>query len=70
MPEKKITSYPKEKINILFLENISDVAVKHFNASGYTNVKKIGGALSEDELIEAITDVHLLVQDLPAPNRR
>ena len=60
MPEKKITSYPKEKINILFLENISDVAVKHFNDSGYTNVKKINGALSEDELIEAVKDVHLL----------
>ena len=27
MAEKKTTSYPKEKINILFLENISDAAV-------------------------------------------
>ena len=54
MTENKITSYPKEKINILFLENISDVAVKHFNAAGYINVKKINGALSEDELIAAI----------------
>ncbi len=60
MPEKKITSYPKEKINILFLENISDVAVKHFHASGYVNVQKVNGALSEDELIAAIKDVHLL----------
>src|SRR4029079_5156395 len=60
MPENKITSYPKEKINILFLENISDVAVKHFNAAGYTNVKKLNGALNEDELIAAIKDVHLL----------
>lgn len=60
MADKKITSYPKEKINILFLENISDVAVKHFNASGYANVKKINGALSEAELITAIKDVHLL----------
>ena len=60
MAEKKLTSYPKEKINILFLENISDVAVKHFNVSGYANVKKINGALSEIELIEAIKDVHLL----------
>ena len=60
MAEKKITSYPKEKINILFLENISDVAVKHFNASGYASVKKINGALSEEELIAAIKDVHLL----------
>ncbi len=60
MPENKITSYPKEKINILFLENISDVAVKHFNTEGYINVKKINGALSEDELAAAIKDIHLL----------
>jgi D-3-phosphoglycerate dehydrogenase len=60
MPENKTTSYPKEKINILFLENISEVAVKHFNASGYTNVKKINGALTETELIAAVKDVHLL----------
>jgi D-3-phosphoglycerate dehydrogenase len=60
MAEKKLTSYPKEKINILFLENISDVAVKHFNAAGYANVKKINGALSEEQLITAVKDVHLL----------
>lgn len=60
MSEKKLTSYPKEKINILFLENISDVAVKHFNVSGYVNVKKINVALSETELIAVIKDVHLL----------
>lgn len=60
MPENKLTSYPKDKINILFLENISDVAVKHFHASGYVNVKKLNGALSEAELVAAIKDVHLL----------
>jgi len=60
MAEKKITSYPKEKINILFLENISDVAVNNFNDAGYANVKKINGALTESELIVAIKDVHLL----------
>ena len=60
MADKKITSYPKEKINILFLENISDVAVTNFNAAGYTHVKKIPGALTEAELITAIKDVHLL----------
>ena len=60
LAEKKITSYPKEKINILFLENISEVAVKHFNRSGYANVKKIQRALTEDELVAAIKDVHLL----------
>jgi len=60
MAEKKLTSYPKEKINILFLENISDVAVKFFNAAGYANVKKINGALSEEELIATVKNVHLL----------
>jgi D-3-phosphoglycerate dehydrogenase / 2-oxoglutarate reductase len=60
MMEKKVTSYPKEKINILFLENISDVAVKFFNTAGYTTVKKINGALSEEELIAAVKNVHLL----------
>lgn len=56
----QLTSYPKEKIKILFLENISDKAVQHFKQNGYTNVKKIGGALSEEELIKEVKDVHLL----------
>lgn len=60
MADKKITSYPKEKINILFLENISDVAVKYFNNAGYVSVKKLSGALSEEELIAAVKNVHLL----------
>ena len=55
-----ITSYPKDKINILFLENISDKAVQLFRSSGYTNVEKLSGALTEEELIEKIKDVHLL----------
>jgi D-3-phosphoglycerate dehydrogenase len=60
MTEKKTTSYPKEKINILFLENISDAAVKHFVDSGYASVRKLTGALSEEQLIREIKDVHLL----------
>ena len=60
MADKKITSYPKEKINILFLENISDVAVNYFKASGYSNVRKINGALSEEQLMKEIKNVHLL----------
>lgn len=54
------TSYPKEKIKILFLENISDKAVNRFKDNGYVNVKKVSGALSEEELIKEIKDVHLL----------
>ena len=60
MPDSKPTSYPKEKINILFLENISDTAVKQFRDAGYTNVKKLGGALSEDQMINEIKHIHLL----------
>ena len=58
--DHKLTSYPKDKINILFLENISDKAVQRFKENGYANVKKIGGALNEAELMKAIEDVHLL----------
>jgi D-3-phosphoglycerate dehydrogenase len=54
------TSYPKEKIRILFLENISDVAVKNFRKHGYTQIEKIHAALSEEELIRQIKDVHIL----------
>jgi D-3-phosphoglycerate dehydrogenase len=60
MADKKITSYPKEKVNILFLENISDAAVKRFTGAGYTSVKKLTKALSESDLIKEIGDVHLL----------
>ncbi|HRI22901.1 MAG TPA: phosphoglycerate dehydrogenase [Panacibacter sp.] len=56
----QLTSYPKEKIKILFLENISDKAVQTFKQNGYTNVKKLSGAISEEDLIKEIKDVHLL----------
>ncbi len=54
------TSYPKEKIKILFLENISNTATEKFSKNGYTKVEKLNGALSEEELIKAIKDVHIL----------
>lgn len=60
MSKQAITSYPKERIRILFLENISDKAVQYFKQQGYANVKKIAGALSEEELIKEVKDVHLL----------
>ena len=60
MPSKKTTSYPKEKINILFLENISDAALVRFKDAGYTSVKKIDKALSEDELCKQIKNIHIL----------
>ena len=54
------TSYPKDKIKILFLENISEKAVQYFKHQGYTDVKKLSGALSEEELMKVIKDVHIL----------
>ncbi|MEK0422684.1 MAG: phosphoglycerate dehydrogenase [Bacteroidota bacterium] len=54
------TSYPKAKIKVLFLENISEKAVQYFKIQGYTDVKKMAGALSEEELIKVIKDVHIL----------
>lgn len=54
------TSYPKEKIRILFLENISDQAVKNFQRQGYTQVEKITKALTEEELIREVSNVHIL----------
>jgi D-3-phosphoglycerate dehydrogenase len=60
MQRNSATSYPKEKIKILFLENISDAAVKKFRSHGYAQVEKINRALSEQQLIEAVKDVHIL----------
>ncbi len=54
------TSYPRNKIKILLLENISDAAVRELEAGGYTQIERIGGALSEEQLIDAVTGVHLL----------
>ncbi len=55
-----LTSYPKEKIKVLLLENISQLAVNTFLKQGYTQVERLTKALSEAELMEAIKDVHLL----------
>lgn len=55
-----LTSYPKDKINILFLENISAKAAAYFQENGYNNITCLNGALSEEDLITAIEDVHIL----------
>ena len=60
MSKIDLTSFPKDRIKVLFLENISDKAVQYFKQQGYADVKKLSGALSEDELIKVIKDVHIL----------
>jgi D-3-phosphoglycerate dehydrogenase / 2-oxoglutarate reductase len=54
------TSYPRNKINVLLLENISGAAVREMESRGYTSIKRFDGALSEADLISAVRGVHLL----------
>jgi D-3-phosphoglycerate dehydrogenase / 2-oxoglutarate reductase len=60
MASTNTTSYPKEKIRILFLENISEVAVRNFREHGYIQADRISKALTEEQLIAEIRDVHIL----------
>lgn len=54
------TSFPKGKLNILLLENISAVSIETFKNMGYVSITSVKGAYSEDELIAALKDVHIL----------
>jgi D-3-phosphoglycerate dehydrogenase len=57
MSEK--TSFPKDKIKVLLLENVHESAVSAFKEQGFSvEIKKT--ALSDDELSAAIADVHVL----------
>lgn len=52
-------SYPKNRINILLLENVHEDAVKIMKEEGY-NVEVYPAGLDEDELSEKIKDVSVL----------
>lgn len=54
------TSYPKSKVKILLLENISASAVAEFEEAGYIEITRVTGALSEAELCQAVKGVHVL----------
>ncbi|MDQ3131029.1 MAG: phosphoglycerate dehydrogenase [Acidobacteriota bacterium] len=54
------TSYPRSKIKILLLENISGSAIEELKQSGYAEIKKLSGALGEADLIKEIKGVHIL----------
>lgn len=54
------TSYPREKIKILLLEGIHPAAVKLFKEHGYHQLEQINKALTEEELIQKIKQVHVL----------
>lgn len=59
-PNNIQTSYPRERVKILLLENISDTAAKRFSSAGYENIRRLNRALTEDELAHEIKDIHLL----------
>jgi D-3-phosphoglycerate dehydrogenase len=54
-----VTSFPKDRIKVLLLENIHPVAKEIFSSESF-QVETVKGALKEDELIERIADVHVL----------
>lgn len=54
------TSYPRSRIKILLLENISASAVAELEAGGYAEIKQIKGALGEADLSGEIKGVHIL----------
>lgn len=54
------TTYPKDKLKILLLENIHPSAIHQLNKAGYSDIESIKGSLTEKELIEKISKIHIL----------
>ena len=54
------TSFPKEKLKVLLLENVHPAAVKMFKNSGYSDIEIHTGSLSEKELMDKISKAHIL----------
>src|SRR6185437_11997595 len=59
MPTQAVTSFPKNQIKVLLLENIHPLAVELFNNENF-QVELLPSALNEDQLKEKIRDVHVL----------
>lgn len=53
-------SLDKSKIKFLLLEGVHQSAVETLHAQGYTNIEYLKTALSEDELVERISDAHFV----------
>ena len=54
-----VISYPKNRINVLLLENVHPVALSLLKAEGF-NVETYHAAMTEDELIDKIKNVSVL----------
>jgi len=57
--EPRATSFPKDRIKVLLLENIHESAQQLFAAEHF-QVEALKHALKEEELIQKISDVHVL----------
>lgn len=55
-----LTSYPKDKVKILLLESVHPAAIQLFKSAGYTDIESLTGSVSEHELMERISKVHIL----------
>lgn len=53
-------SLDKDKIKILLLEGLHPSSVEALQAAGYTNIEYHKGSLPENELLEAVKDVHFI----------
>ncbi|WP_117235724.1 phosphoglycerate dehydrogenase [Vibrio maerlii] len=53
-------SLEKDKIKILLLEGLHPSSVEVLQAAGYTNIEYHKGSLPEEELLEAVKDVHFI----------
>jgi D-3-phosphoglycerate dehydrogenase len=53
-------SMPKEKIKVLLLEGIHKNAVNYFHDNDYSNLEYVNEALSEEDLIKKIKNVHII----------
>jgi D-3-phosphoglycerate dehydrogenase len=59
IPESPLTSFPKDRIKVLLLENIHPSAQQIFSAEHF-QVEALKHAIKEEELAEKISDIHLL----------
>jgi D-3-phosphoglycerate dehydrogenase len=58
--KRQLTSYPRDRVRVLLLENLADSAVQELTDHGYTQIERLSGALSEEDLKKAIKGVHIL----------
>lgn len=55
-----ITSYPKNKIKVLLLEGLHQSAIDTFQKHNYSQILYHKGAMSEQELLDIVEDVHII----------